>query len=261
MAFSDDIGFSKLSSLLGRESPQREPVKSSAESSGGGHRYDPNQPRVPAGRPDGGQWSSVGAGAHPPPDDARIMSDVTPDNDWVPGARYVSRRGGGRPGSPRPTDQQMFRLTMAEALAQKAVRAVRVLEPSWRPTPGYYQTVEGQVSLLQARAREAEGRLFVLMSNGIGPGRFGSEWIWARGPERDFTPVERDIVNRIGYTFGCHTCGEKNPGTALGNFVLDHQLPTALNFRGFRQRLYPQCLSCSGQQGRFIANEMMRSPK
>lgn len=26
------------------------------------HRYDPNQPRVPAGDPDGGQWTSSGYG-------------------------------------------------------------------------------------------------------------------------------------------------------------------------------------------------------
>ena len=29
-------------------------------------KYDPNQPRVPAGKPDGGQWTSVGAALTPP---------------------------------------------------------------------------------------------------------------------------------------------------------------------------------------------------
>jgi hypothetical protein len=41
------LGFSPLSSLGGRQS--------------GGGGYDPDQPRVPAGNPDGGQWTSLGA--------------------------------------------------------------------------------------------------------------------------------------------------------------------------------------------------------
>ena len=55
-----------------------------------GHDYDPNQPRVPAGHPDGGQWTNkpaanVGRGI----DDPRVVSDVTPDNHWLPGAQYA----------------------------------------------------------------------------------------------------------------------------------------------------------------------------
>src|SRR5262249_27896611 len=79
--------------------------------------FDPNQPRVPAGHPDGGQWTRSGAND----DDARIASDVAPQNSWVPGARYAGagRRGppgrggglfGGGPG-------QQARLAMAQARA------------------------------------------------------------------------------------------------------------------------------------------------
>jgi hypothetical protein len=52
------------------------------------HEYDPNQPRVPAGHSDGGQWTSTrasGSGINDP----RVISDVTPDNDWIPGADYA----------------------------------------------------------------------------------------------------------------------------------------------------------------------------
>lgn len=53
--------------------------------------YDPKQPRVPAGHPDGGQWTNKAkAGADVGINDPRIVSDVTPDNDWIPGADYAA---------------------------------------------------------------------------------------------------------------------------------------------------------------------------
>jgi hypothetical protein len=55
-------------------------------------KYDPNQPRVPAGNSDGGQWTSVGGG----PNDSLIISDATPDNDWIPGAQYAAGPRGPR---------------------------------------------------------------------------------------------------------------------------------------------------------------------
>jgi hypothetical protein len=50
--------------------------------------YDPNQPRVPAGHPDGGQWTRKGVGRGRI-NDPRILSDATPDNEWIPGADYA----------------------------------------------------------------------------------------------------------------------------------------------------------------------------
>jgi hypothetical protein len=76
--------------------------------------YDPNQPRVPAGNPDGGQWTDdprwAGGVQVRPLDSADIgqsneddridsggfgpgasfvLSDVTPDNFFKPGARFA----------------------------------------------------------------------------------------------------------------------------------------------------------------------------
>ncbi|WP_147292604.1 hypothetical protein [Undibacter mobilis] len=51
-------------------------------------KYRPDQPRVPAGRREGGQWmSDVGGGGI---NDSRVISDATPDNDWIPGAQYAA---------------------------------------------------------------------------------------------------------------------------------------------------------------------------
>jgi hypothetical protein len=59
-------------------------------------RYNPEQPRVPAGHPDGGQWtsgdgSSAGtASSHQAASEQQVLSDATPDNPWKPGAQYAA---------------------------------------------------------------------------------------------------------------------------------------------------------------------------
>ncbi len=57
-------------------------------------KYRPDQPRVPAGNPDGGQWTSEGGGAGR--NDPRVISDATPDNLWMPGAQYAQNISGER---------------------------------------------------------------------------------------------------------------------------------------------------------------------
>jgi hypothetical protein len=222
-------------------------------------KYSPNQPRVPAGNSGGGQWTSDGGNG--PADDSRVVSDVTPDNTWKPGAQYAqnTRRGGGGPilingNWLDPTPAQAARLTVAEAQAQDALARVRNFDPYWQPTPGLYATIEGKISDLEAQAQEAKARLAELASAGIGPGPFAGNSIPARGPGRNFYAAERVENNENGDESGCHTCGTKDPGTPLDNYVLDHQPPTALNLFGSAQRLYPQCVACSRQQGGWISH-------
>ncbi|HEY0638613.1 MAG TPA: RHS repeat-associated core domain-containing protein, partial [Pseudonocardiaceae bacterium] len=81
------------------------------------------------------------------------------------------------------------------------------------------------------------------------PGKYAKDSIPARGPGRDFTRAERDAVNDIGREHGCHSCGTRDPGTKYGDFVPDHQPVTSQNPNNLPQRLYPQCLACSRQQG------------
>jgi hypothetical protein len=221
-------------------------------------KYSPDQPRVPAGNSGGGQWTSDGGNG--PADDSRVVSDVTPDNTWKPGAQSAqnTRRGGGGPilingNWLDPTPAQAARLTVAEAQAQDALARVRNFDPYWQPTPGLYATVEGKISDLEAKAQEARARLAELATAGIGPGPFAGNSIPARGPGRNFFAAEHAENNENGDESGCHTCGARDPGTPLGNYVLDHQPPNALNIFGAEQRLYPQCLSCSLRQGLWIS--------
>lgn len=55
-------------------------------------KYNPDQPRIPAGNSDGGQWTSEDGGIN----DSRVISDATPDNDWKPGAQYAAGPRGPR---------------------------------------------------------------------------------------------------------------------------------------------------------------------
>jgi hypothetical protein len=47
--------------------------------------FNPNQPRVPAGNPDGGQWTSEGGGIT----DSRVLSDAAPD-PIAPGMQFAA---------------------------------------------------------------------------------------------------------------------------------------------------------------------------
>ena len=222
-------------------------------------KYSPEQPRVPRGNPGGGQWTSdVAAGANNR-NDSRIVSDATPDPIKA-GTQYAQSRpragfasviiNGQRIES---TPAQQARLTVVEAQARDAVQRVQELDPKWRPEPSAYESVEGLIGAYQSDLRQAQDRISELQRVGVAPGPFAGESIIARGPQRDFTAAERETINSFGSKSGCHTCGDKNPGTPLDNFVLDHQPPTAWNPFGRPQRLYPQCLSCSSRQGNWIS--------
>jgi hypothetical protein len=56
--------------------------------------FNLNQPRVPAGNPDGGQWTSEGGSGGL--NDSRVISDAMPNNDWIPGAQYAQGPRGPR---------------------------------------------------------------------------------------------------------------------------------------------------------------------
>ena len=222
--------------------------------------FNPNQPRVPAGNPDGGQWTS--AGASPSRSDPHVMSDATSGADWKPGARYATNQSGRGTIRVRIGGQwveaepgQAARLTVAEARAQDAIRRVRVVDPNWRPKPGAYGTgIESEIRKADDLYRDAQARIDELGQIGIGPGPFAGESIPARGPSRAFNAWEHREGIRIFSQSGCHTCGTFNPGTQSGNCILDHQPPIGWNPLGRSQRLFPHCLTCSLRQGGWIAS-------
>ena len=93
----------------------------------------------------------------------------------------------------------------------------------------------------------------------LSPGPHADESIPARSPQPKFTREERTKMNDAGRKSGCHTCGSTDPGTRSGNFVPDHQPPSAT--RPPAQRLYPHCINCSRAQGgavRQLLSQLLR---
>lgn len=127
--------------------------------------YDPNQPRVPAGHPDGGQWTRVGGASA---SNREVVSDAVPDNEWIPGAQYATNRSGRGPRPPMEFGQAL-RVAVAQARARDALALVRELDPNWRPTQSAWSTtpsVEGQIRAYEAEAQQALGRLAELFRSG-----------------------------------------------------------------------------------------------
>jgi len=56
--------------------------------------YNPAQPRVPAGHPDGGQWTSGDWSGAASASSQQVLSDATPDTAWRPGAQYAALEAG-----------------------------------------------------------------------------------------------------------------------------------------------------------------------
>jgi hypothetical protein len=127
------------------------------------HGYDPDQPRVPKGHSDGGQWADTGGGES----NSEISSDATPDNEWRLGSQYAQTRGRGsvpvRIGNRwfEAEGGQAARLAIAQTQQHYAVARVRELDPRWSPRPSYRQpdTVESYIRILEAEAREAKAYL------------------------------------------------------------------------------------------------------
>lgn len=64
------------------------------------------------------------------------------------------------------------------------------------------------------------------------PSEYAVESITARGPGRDWTAQEIREINRIGNTYGCHTCNAKQSGYNSGTWVKDHLPVSTFNNGG-----------------------------
>ncbi len=203
--------------------------------------FHPNEPRIPAGNPGiGGQWTDEGG----------VSARVVRVQSRGPRGEEPPERIAGRLFDATPAEEA--RLEISQAQMQAALRRVQQLDPNWKPRPSLYETIEGEITANEAATREAQDRLYELSRVGSGPGPFAVESQPARGPGRSWTAAEIRENNRIGRTYGCHTCGTKDPETASGNYVLDHQAPIRLNRNGLPMRIYPHCALCSARQGDIV---------
>lgn len=137
--------------------------------------FDPNQPRVPSGRPDGGQWTGGGGrgGGGSRPTDARrnegqILSDVNPENLQKPAARLAQARGprGGSlilfRGERFPaTPSQRMRFGIADRRAKRLLSQVGEIDPTWKPRLSLTDptSTSRAIAIRRGEAEEAEARL------------------------------------------------------------------------------------------------------
>jgi HK97 family phage portal protein len=125
--------------------------------------FDPNQPRVPAGSSDGGQWTDAGGGS----------GSGSSGRDRGSETRLAQARGGRASGRPRRGEQfemttaQQMRLSIAERRAQEASRKVQERDPEWKPRQSFVESAEGAIARAEGEAEEAEARLGELLRDAI----------------------------------------------------------------------------------------------
>jgi hypothetical protein len=146
----------QLEDMLTNNAP---PDRSAASASAAHHALSDSWPLVPSEHPAYRQWMDGEADAER---DSRVVSDITPDNDWRPGARYAQnarppRRGSGR--DLQPELGQAIRLSEAQTRAEATIARVREIEPNWRPRPSAYESVEGLIRAYESDAEQAQARL------------------------------------------------------------------------------------------------------
>lgn len=207
--------------------------------------YDPNQPRVPAGNPHGGQWTDGGGSASGRSSDERLvrLTQARGGRRSLGLSGYVTLRNGSRVPATLRQESELLGLRLA---LTRLERQIRNFDPNWRLPSSLTETVRGEIAAARDEVRSAENHLFELRLRAVGPGPYATESIPSRGPNVKLRKGEQAELNQIGR---CHTCGTTDPGTRSGNFVGDHQEPSALARPGQSQRIFPQCLSCSSSQG------------
>lgn len=144
--------------------------------------FHPDQPRIPPGRPDGGQWVRV-------PGYAQVH-------------RVLRRRAsggqiriGGRSHPITPAQEAQFAQSYG---AMRSALRVRELDPTWRPPAQAYSSVEGLISANRAIELEARFRIFQLLRTRAELGLHAREWIPAPPTNRRLHRSEQRELDNIG---------------------------------------------------------------
>jgi hypothetical protein len=103
--------------------------------------FDPNQPRVPRGNPDGGQWTRVGGGGGR----VRVAQNIPPEKE--------------RDFEENPASE--VELAAIRAEGQELARRVREIDPTWNPSQSLTgpDSIESDIAKAKGERDEAEARL------------------------------------------------------------------------------------------------------
>ncbi|HEX5422781.1 MAG TPA: hypothetical protein VFW94_04480 [Candidatus Acidoferrales bacterium] len=155
-------------------------------------KYSPDQPRIPAGNPDGGQWTTGDAGSGVSialPMGRLVANEIGAGESGAEEGPLVQVAGGSRSGGirggryggnfPGATYGQLIRLDLNVARTENTLTEIRRYDPNWQPrseslistSMDGVGSIEGEIRKSEARAEEAEAHLQQLRT-GIG-GNFG----------------------------------------------------------------------------------------
>lgn len=141
-------------------------VKHGEPSGHDGRGYDPNQPRVPAGHSDGGQWTNKSKAGGERINDPRVLSDATPDNHWIIGADYAAV---GHHWTPRQLFRKLglpFETRLAFEQAVSGPLGLRTVDPitkkvlaqhQWDKDHRQYNRAVGELFMMYIDALEIRG--------------------------------------------------------------------------------------------------------
>jgi hypothetical protein len=144
-------------------------------------KYSPDQPRVPMGNPDGGEWTKLGetshlvhstdapgfeSGQHSDPRVRYASLESLPGGpviDTLTGTHYAagaeSDEGSAREENFETSPGEQIRINTAQARLNDLVARVQRIDRNWLPQPGVYGNAEGKIATLEAQAQEAEAFL------------------------------------------------------------------------------------------------------
>jgi hypothetical protein len=225
----------------------------------------PNQVAQPSAEQDGGSKPIVALPweAKFLNDGTETLSDASPD-PVLAGQQYAAGSSSGRPSRRGGLPETPTGRFLSEVFQGK-LRRLAELEPNNRhltrwEAPDYRpsQSDINRIDLEIVKALQRAPGAIDTQASGIGIGSFAAESIPARSVGRNWTEAERAEINRIGYRYGCHSCGSREPGLDRENFFMDHQPATRLNQPGQNQIILPHCMSCSVRQGGLISSTVRR---
>jgi hypothetical protein len=160
--------------------------------------FNPDEPRVPAGNPDGGQWTrESGNGVS---SDSPVVSDATPDNTWKPGAQYAAIDPPGIGHNQGPPLGEPPEIPPTEPATAKAVNAVLKAAAYWLAAA--------------ALAGEPAGDFILALG--------AAEWLYEfrpwidayQDPPKTFEELQQDLSPLDGYNI--HHIVEQTPAAQDG---------------------------------------------
>jgi Bacterial CdiA-CT RNAse A domain len=204
-------------------------------------KYSPDQPRVPAGNPDGGQWTDGGGGSSSPRsrtdpaaagggrNDPRVLSDVTPDNYDKPGTRLAQNdRTSGRPVDLREEEQRGGHAIadhvaksegyLLNTVHQQALSSLRRGDYAEGLKEGSFTSIEAANKLVNSTIARNAGKVQAVASGAMGGAQLEAQFKSPTGYEA-YAATERSRAY-IRPTNGVYVVIARDSGAAKGYRVL-----------------------------------------